>query len=78
MGHVARLLEAEGIATVVVAARAFRPRMEGMKLPRLLLTPHLMGRPLGPAGDAGAQREVLRAAFKLLETALAGGTVIEY
>ncbi|MCJ7701007.1 MAG: hypothetical protein MUO62_05450 [Anaerolineales bacterium] len=78
VGHVARLLEAEGIATVVVAARAFRPRMEVMKLPRLLLTPHLMGRPLGPAGDAAAQRAVLRAAFKLLETALAGGTVIEY
>jgi len=78
VGHVARLLEAEGIATVVVAAKAFRPRMEGMMLPRLLLTPHLMGRPLGPAGDTSEQGAILRAAFKLLETAPAGGTVIEF
>jgi hypothetical protein len=78
VGHVARLLETAGIATVIVAAKAFRPRMEVMPLPRLLLTPHLMGRPLGPAGDTEQQRTVLHAAFNLLETAPGGGTVFEF
>jgi len=58
-------------------AKAFRPRMEIMQLPRLLLTPHLIGRPLGLAGDVERQREVLLAAFELLETASKGGTVVE-
>lgn len=78
VGHLARLLETAGIATVIVAAQAFRPRMEIMALPRLLLTPHLMGRPLGLAGDAEGQRAVLEAAFILLETATTGGTVVEF
>ena len=78
VGHVARLLEAAGIATVIVAAAAFRPRMECMALPRLLLTPHLMGRPLGLVGDAAGQRRVLEAAFELLERAKVGGTVVDY
>ncbi len=72
------MLEEAGIATVIVAAKAFRPRMEPMNLPRLLLTPHLMGRPLGLAGDAETQRAVLQAAFDLLETATAGGTIVEF
>jgi len=78
VGHAARLLEAAGIATVIVAVRAFRPRMEPMNLPRLLLTPHLMGRPLGLTGDTETQRTVLRAAFDLLENATVGGMVIEF
>ena len=77
VGHAARLLEAAGIPTVIVAVRAFRPRMEPMNLPRLLLTPHLMGRSLGLPGDTETQRTVLRAAFDLLETATAGGMIIE-
>jgi len=75
VGHAARLLEAAGIPTVIAAAKAFRPRMEPMNLPRLLLTPHLMGRPLGLAGDTETQRTVLRAALNFLETAAVGGTV---
>ena len=77
VGHVARLLEAAGIPTVIAAAKAFRPRMAIMQLPRLLLTPHLIGRPLGLVGDIARQREVLLAAFDLLETAIKGGTVVE-
>ena len=77
VGHAARLLEAAGIPTVIVAVSAFRSRMEPMNLPRLLLTPHLMGRPLGLARDAETQRAVLRAAFDLLVTATSGGTIIE-
>jgi len=78
VGHAARLLEAAGIPTVIVAVRAFRPRMEPMNLPRLLLTPNLMGRPLGLAGDAKGQHLVLSAAFDLLEMATGGGTIIEF
>jgi hypothetical protein len=78
VGHLARLLEKAGVSTVIVAAAAFRPRMDVMMLPRLLLTPHLMGRPLGLAGDAIKQRSVIQAALNLLEDAPAGGTVVEY
>ena len=78
VGHVARLLESAGIPTVIVATETFRPRIEPMSLPRLLLTPHLMGRPLGLAGDVQTQRAVLRAAFDLLESASVGGTIIKY
>jgi hypothetical protein len=72
------LLESAGISTVVIAAKAFRPRMEPMSLPRLLLTPHLMGRPLGLAGDTQTQRAVLRAAFDILKTAVVGRTIYEF
>lgn len=75
MGHVARLLEAQGIATVVIAVAAFRERLEAMSLPRLVITPHLMGRPLGMPGDAARQRAVLLAALALLENAAQGKAV---
>jgi len=78
VGHLARLLEAAGIPTVIIASRAFRPRLEAMTLPRLLLTPHLMGRPLGPAGDTARQRAVIIAAFELLEKAEQSGTIVEW
>ena len=69
MGHVARLLEAAEISTVVIAARIFQPVLEPMALPRLLLTPHVMGRPIGPPGDLKRQRETLEAALELLKQA---------
>jgi hypothetical protein len=36
-----------------------------------------MGRPLGAPGDVQRQREVIEDALSLLETATAGGTVVE-
>ncbi|MBC2710041.1 MAG: hypothetical protein HGJ94_03220 [Desulfosarcina sp.] len=69
MGHVARLMEASGIPTVVVAVAAFEQPLKKMVLPRVLLTPYLLGRPLGLVGDAQGQRAVLRAALDLLESA---------
>ncbi len=75
VGHVARLLEEAGIATVIIAVRAFEVRMRMMTLPRVLLTPHLMGRPLGPPGNEARQLETIAAALKLLEGATAAGTV---
>ena len=43
VGHVARLMEAGGIATVIVASQVFRAQLEKMHLPRVLLTPHVAG-----------------------------------
>jgi len=57
--------EAE-IATVIIAAEAFRERLEEMQVPRLLSTPFWMGRPLGRAGDGETQRDTLLAALALL------------
>ena len=65
-GHVARVAEEAGIATVIIAADIFRERLEAMKVPRLLTTPFWMGRPLGRAGDGESQRNTLLAALKLL------------
>ena len=77
MGHLARLLEEGGIATVVVAAQPFHVRLKAMSLPRLVLTPHPMGRVLGAPGDVARQREIILAALELLVTATEGNTVIE-
>ena len=77
MGHIARLLEKAGISTVIIATRIFRPRLEVMMLPRLVLTPHLMGRPLGPPGNVVRQREAIIAALELLESAEQSGTIVQ-
>ncbi len=77
MGHLARLLEEGGIATVVVAAQPFRTRLLAMSLPRLLLTPHPMGRVLGAPGDVDRQREAVMAALELLRRATQGNTILE-
>ena len=71
------MLEAAGISTVIVAVRAFRPRLEAMRVPRLVVTPWPMGRPLGLPGDIATQRATIVAALRLLETADRGGSVIE-
>ena len=76
VGHVARLLEAAGISTVVVASAVFRDRLEAMSLPRLILTPHLMGRPLGMPGHHERQRAAMLAALDLLENAQQGRSVV--
>lgn len=75
VGHVARLFEEAGIATVVVAIRPYENRIKMMSLPRALLTPHLMGRPLGAPGDRETQLKVIRHALNMLETAEKGGTI---
>jgi hypothetical protein len=75
VGHVARLMEAGGIATVIVASQVFRAQLEKMHLPRVLLTPHVMGRPLGPPGDRKRHLEVLGAALGLLQNASGAKTI---
>lgn len=61
-------MEASGIPTVVVAVAAFEQPLKKMALARVLLTPFLLGRPVGPVGDLRAQTGVLRAAIDLLES----------
>jgi len=78
VGHLARLLEAAGVATVIIAAAAFKDRLAAMTLPRVLVTPHLMGRPVGLAGDQDRQRAVLLAVLDLLEHASQAGTLVEF
>lgn len=69
VGHVARLLEEADIPTLIIAAQPFSFRMKKMTLPRMLITPHPMGRPLGAPGDSQRQRECILAALALLENA---------
>ena len=62
---------------MIIGIRAFRPRMEVMSLPRVLVTPHLMGRTLGAPGDRDRQRATVLTALELLEEAEKGGTFVE-
>ena len=78
MGHVARLLEEAGIATVIISVKAFEKRLVEMTLPRVLLTPFVMGRPIGPPNDPNIQSAVLKAALSLLTKAKKVGTFEEF
>ncbi len=78
VGHVARALEEIEIATVVVAVKSFERRMRMMSLPRVLLTPELLGRPFGTPFDEKRQTHILKTALDLLENADQNGTVKDY
>ena len=67
VGHVARLLEQEGVPTVIVASKVFKKQLEAMKLPRILYTPHIMGRPLGKPNDKEGQMALIKQGLALLE-----------
>ena len=71
----AHVLEAAGIATVVLAS--MRPVAEKMSVPRTLYCEFPLGRPLGIPGDAEFQHKVLRSAFDLLE-APSGPVLADY
>jgi hypothetical protein len=73
VGHVARLLEEAGIPTVIVASRVFAKPLEAMMLPRVLLTPYLMGRPLGRPNDSKGQTAVIQRGLDLLQRAEKSG-----
>jgi hypothetical protein len=78
VGLVARALEAAGIPTVSVFVRAFRHRAVALRVPRVLVTPHLMGRTIGPVGDPARQREVVSTALQLLRDADRPATLLDY
>jgi len=75
VGHVARAIESVGIPTVSVYIEAFRPDAELLKPARTLITPHLMGRPLGLPHQLERQRAVILAALRLLEAAHLAPTI---
>ena len=78
MGHVARLLEEAGIATVIISVKAFGRRLKAMTPPRVLLTPFVMGRPIGPPNAPEKQFAVLKAALSLLAKAEKAGTFEDF
>ncbi|MGH3443178.1 MAG: hypothetical protein ACRDUY_14280 [Nitriliruptorales bacterium] len=57
--------------------RSFRHVARRLRVPRVVITPHLMGRTVGPVGDRDRQREVVTAALELLEKATEPETVVE-
>ena len=75
VGHVARLLEENGIPTVVIAVQSFKETMASMSLPRVLITPFPMGRPIGFPGNKNQQLRVIEAALKLLSEATSSKTI---
>jgi len=77
VGHLARVFEEAGIPTVAVFVKAFHHIAEDMKLPRTVVTPHPMGRTLGPPGDAQRQRHVVLTALHVLEDAKRGAALTE-
>jgi hypothetical protein len=78
VGHVARAIEAIGIPTVCIYIEAFRPTAQLLKPARTLITPHLMGRPLGLPHHREQQMAVILSALRLLETAHQAPTLVTF
>ena len=78
VGHIARVFETAGISTIIVAAQVFERDLRAMSLPRVLLTPYTMGRPLGYSGETDRHDAVVRNALDLLHSAKSGGTVKQF
>jgi hypothetical protein len=64
LGH---YLEEDGIATVAIGL--IRPQIERTRPPRALWVPFELGRPFGPPSDPEFQKDVIRAALRMLEQA---------
>jgi hypothetical protein len=77
VGHIARTFESAGIPTVAFGVQAFKSRMAPMRIPRLVLTPELMGKTLGKPNDVPTQRRYLEIGLELLENASSGYTIVE-
>jgi hypothetical protein len=75
VGHAARLFEEAGITTVIIAVKAFEEVVRSMCLPRVLLTDHPMGRPVGPPMDLEYQTRVVSAALTMIEECTQPGSV---
>lgn len=72
---VARLLEASGIATVVMGCA--KDIVEHVGVPRLLFSDFPLGNPAGRPGDAASQALTLELALRLLETAPEARTTLQ-
>lgn len=67
MGALGNFIERAGVATTSISL--IRPQSEKVGPPRALWVPYALGRPLGSAEDPEFQKNVMRAAFALLESA---------
>lgn len=61
-----------------IFVRAFAHVAGRLRVPRVLVTPHLVGRTVGPVGDVRRQREVVQAALRLLVQAPGPQTVWDF
>ena len=77
VGHIARIFESAGIATITFGVRAFMSRMVAMKIPRLVITLQLMGKTLGMPNDVTTQRQYLEIGLDLLENASEGNSLVD-
>lgn len=75
MGALANYIERAGVATTSISL--IREQSEAVNPPRALWVPYALGRPLGSASDPEFQKNVMRAAFDLLETATEP-TIVDY
>ena len=73
MGLVARSLEEQGIATVVLSMMPEFNREIG--IPRVAAIEHPFGRIVGEVGDVDGQKQVLKTALSVLENAEMPGQV---
>ena len=71
----AHMLEERGLPTTALAL--VLPQVEKTRPPRALMTPFMLGRPLGEPNDAGFQRRVLMQALNLL-TRADGPVILEH
>ena len=60
-----------------VYVRAFAHIAGRLRVPRVLVTPHLIGRTIGPVRDRQRQHEVVTAALRLLQEAV-GPEAVRY
>ena len=75
MGLVARVIEAAGIATVLISTG--RDLTAQVRPPRSVFVNFPMGNPFGRAGDRAMQRRILVDALGLVETAERGGVLVD-
>ena len=75
MGALSHYIERAGVATTSISL--IREQSERIKPPRALWVSFALGRPLGSAIDPDFQKDVMRGAFDLLETATEP-TIVDY
>jgi hypothetical protein len=77
VGHIARVFEEAKIATVVISIKAFETRMAMMSLPRVQLTPELMGRLIDPFDDR-EKEAIIQAILMFFESEDKNKTIQHY
>ena len=63
---------------MVVASGVYEVRLTSMRVPRLLLTPFMMGLPLGKPGDEDTHQKVVSTALSLFDRADGDQPMVEF